>query len=240
MRNWTENAEALDQDMSPDLIGWREENWSSGPVPYIRSHDAINHANKFFGHDGWCYTIDTLTDICKEPVKNVDKNGNEKTGWLVGVCATVRVEVATQGNPVIREDVGYGTGIDYSSMALPKAFESAGKEAVSDALKRALRSFGNQFGNQLYDKDFINTLEKPGRSTKPTSASGNEGNTTRPDGKIMTGMITENQVKFIYRLLKDKKVKIEEVAPGKTVEELTKQEASAIIDNLNKEVNKEG
>ena len=50
---------------------------------------------------------------------------------------------------VVREDVGFGTGIakEYAG-----AHESAGKEAVTDGLKRAFRTFGNQFGNALYDK----------------------------------------------------------------------------------------
>lgn len=111
-------------------------------LSYIEGYHAIEEANRIFNFDAWSYSVKRLTKISEE------KNTNNNT--VVGYEALVEVRVMAGGQVVIREDVGYGSGIAKDAFS---AFEGAGKEAVTDALKRALRTFGNAFGLALYDKE---------------------------------------------------------------------------------------
>lgn len=112
-------------------------------LSYLEGYDIIDTANFAFGYGNWGYSITTLEQVSEEI--------NEKQNKVVGYKAVVAITVydVHHKSTIIREDVGYGTGIarDYAS-----AHESAGKEAVTDGLKRAFRTFGSQFGNALYDK----------------------------------------------------------------------------------------
>jgi len=112
-------------------------------LSYLEGYDIIDTANFAFGFGGWSYKVKTLEQVSEE----LNQNQNKVIGYKAIVAITV-YDVHHKSH-IIREDVGYGTGIakDYSS-----AHESAGKEATTDALKRAFRTFGNQFGNALYDK----------------------------------------------------------------------------------------
>lgn len=111
---------------------------------YIEGWHAIAEANRIFGFDGWCYSLDAL----------VKTNQNEKDGkHHVGYAATVTVTVGS----VTRTDVGHGQGHHGSE---GEAHDSAIKEAVTDALKRALRTFGNPFGLALYDKTKANVADR--------------------------------------------------------------------------------
>lgn len=221
----SEQLEILNKDMSPDLISWRKEQWAQGgQVPYIESNQAINQANAIFGYDGWSYEIIDQVEICKTQIEKDDK-----IGWMVGIGAQVKVTIKTEAGEVIREDVGYGAGIDYSSMAMPKAYESAGKEAISDGLKRALRSFGNQFGNQLYDKSYIATLTG-GKGGKSSGGNNSGGVKITKDGPA-----TDNQKRFIKKLTDEGNKNLDDVLPkGKKLDDLTKQDASKIINDLQK------
>ena len=112
-------------------------------LSYLEGYDIIDTANFAFGFGGWSYKVKAFEQVSEE----VNQNSNKVIGYKAVVAITV-YDVHHKSH-VIREDVGYGTGIarDYAS-----AHESAGKEATTDALKRAFRTFGNQFGNALYDK----------------------------------------------------------------------------------------
>jgi len=228
-------AQALEQPLDKNLIAYREESWAGGrKIPYLKAHAVIDQANKIFGYDGWNYEIIELVKISAREIEKIDyKTKATKSGWEVGMQCKVRVTV---GN-VTREDVGYGSGIDYNSPAT--CYESAGKEAVSDALKRTFRTFGNQFGNCLYDADFRAELDgdPPAAKSAPAqTAGGKKPYGGKASGKPMTGEITENQKKFAVKLAKDKGKNLDDYLPsGKKLDELSKQEASEIIDRLNKE-----
>ncbi|MCK5602092.1 RAD52 family DNA repair protein [Candidatus Pacearchaeota archaeon] len=118
-------------------------------LDYIESHHAIREANRAFGFDGWNYEIEELKMVSEE------KNNNDN--HVIGYFAIVTVAV----NGIIREDVGFGSGI---SKNLADAHEGATKEAVSDAMKRALRTFGDIFGLALYDKKQEHVEKEPQRN----------------------------------------------------------------------------
>jgi DNA recombination protein Rad52 len=127
----------LSEKLKKDAISSRKK--GSTNLDYIESHHAIREANRAFGFDGWSYIIKELNKVSEE--KN--NNGNHVIGY------TARVLVSINGTSLVREDVGFGSGI---SRNLADAHEGATKEAVSDAMKRALRTFGDIFGLALYDK----------------------------------------------------------------------------------------
>ncbi len=112
-------------------------------LSYLEGYDIIDTANFAFGFGGWSYKVKTLEQVSEE----INQNQNKVIGYRAIV--TITIYDVHHKNHIIREDVGYGTGIarDYAS-----AHESAGKEAMTDGLKRAFRTLGNQFGNALYDK----------------------------------------------------------------------------------------
>jgi len=112
-------------------------------LSYLEGYDIIDTANLAFDFGGWSYEVKELTQVSEE----INQNQNKVIGYRAIVSITVFDPY--HKHSVVREDVGFGTGIarDYAS-----AHESGAKKAVIDAIKRALRSFGNQFGNALYDK----------------------------------------------------------------------------------------
>jgi len=136
-----------------NLDGSRVKTRQQGNISlsYLEGYDIIDTANFAFGFGGWSYKVKTLEQVSEE----VNQNQNKVIGYKAIV--TITVYDVHHKNHIIREDVGYGTGIarDYAS-----AHESAGKEATTDALKRAFRTFGNQFGNALYDKSQKN-VDRP-------------------------------------------------------------------------------
>ena len=103
---------------------------------YLEGWHVIAEANRIFGHDGWSYSVVTMTQT------NSSVNGDKHA---VGFMCHVRVEAGG----AFREDFGHGQG---HSKSEGDAYDSAIKEAVTDALKRSLRSFGWPFGLALYDK----------------------------------------------------------------------------------------
>lgn len=125
-------------------------------LSYLEGYDIIDTANFAFGFGNWGYEVKELTQVSEE----MNQNQNRVIGYKAIVAVTVFD--ARHQHYVIREDIGFGTGIarEYAS-----AHESAGKEAVTDGLKRAFRTFGNQFGNALYDKSQKN-VDRPNMQTK--------------------------------------------------------------------------
>ncbi len=127
-------------------------------LSYLEGYDIIDTANFAFGYGNWGYEVKELAQVSEE----MNQNQNRVIGYKAIV--TITVFDARHQHYVVREDIGFGTGIakEYAS-----AHESAGKEAVTDGLKRAFRTFGNQFGNALYDKSQKN-VDRPSQQPQQT------------------------------------------------------------------------
>jgi len=138
-------SDKQNQLLKLNLDGSRVRTRQQGNITlsYLEGYDIIDMANFAFGFGNWGYEVKELAQVSEE----ANANQNHVIGYRALV--TVTVFDLYHKHYVVREDVGFGTGIakDYAS-----AHESAGKEAVTDAMKRAFRTFGNQFGNALYDK----------------------------------------------------------------------------------------
>lgn len=115
------------------------------PLSYVEGWHVIAEANRIFGHDKW--TRETI-----DLIENTQPTTNQKGNFVVSFRAKVRVTAYG----VVREGVGYGSGINYD---IHSAYEGAIKEAETDAMKRALMTFGNPMGLALYDKDRANVEE---------------------------------------------------------------------------------
>ena len=114
---------------------------------YLPGWHVINEANRIFGFDGWhreTIQVQCVVD-CERTI-----GSNSRPGWGVTYLARVRITIIRDGEKVIRDGSGAGSGIDADRGI---AHESAIKEAETDAMKRALVTFGNPFGLALYDKD---------------------------------------------------------------------------------------
>ena len=141
-----------------NLDGRRVKTRQQGSISlsYLEGFDIIDAANFAFGYGNWGYEVKELAQVSEETNQNQNK--------VIGYKAIVTITVfdVHHKSYVVREDIGFGTGIakDYAS-----AHESAGKEAVTDGLKRAFRTFGNQFGNALYDKSQKN-VDRPKQQTQ--------------------------------------------------------------------------
>jgi len=133
------------QVLAYELDSSRIKSRSKGNInlSYLEGFDIIETANKIFGYGNWDYTISKLEQVSQEL--------NQNQNHIICYKAVVNVVVhdLQHSKQVLREDVGFGSGI---AKTLADAHESGAKEAVTDAIKRAFRSFGNQFGNSLYDK----------------------------------------------------------------------------------------
>ena len=137
--------EVLNQEISSNRIKSRQK--GNITLSYLEGFDVIETANKIFGFGNWNYTITSLEMVSQE----VNHNQNNIVCYKAQIKILVHNETHTQ--QVIREDVGFGTGI---AKTMADSHEGAAKEAVTDAIKRTLRSFGNQFGNSLYNKSRSN------------------------------------------------------------------------------------
>lgn len=139
-----------------NLDGRRVKNRQQNNITlsYLEGYDIIDTANLAFGFGSWSYEVKELIQVSEE----TNQNQNRVIGYKAIVSVTVYDPY--HKHSIIREDIGFGTGIakEYAS-----AHESGAKEAVTDALKRAFRTFGNQFGNALYDKSMKN-VDQSGES----------------------------------------------------------------------------
>lgn len=119
-----------------------------GKVHYLAAEKVINLANEVFGFNGWSSQIQNVQ------IDFVDEHA--QTGKIsLGLSTIVRV---TLRDGTFHEDIGYGHIENCKGKAA--AFEKAKKEAATDAMKRALRNFGNVLGNCLYDKDYLQRIQK--------------------------------------------------------------------------------
>lgn len=114
---------------------------------YLPGWHVVNEANRIFGFDGWhreTIQVQCVVD-CERTIGR-----DSRPGWGVTYLARVRITVIADGEKIIRDGSGAGSGIDADRGI---AHESAVKEAETDAMKRALITFGNPFGLALYDKE---------------------------------------------------------------------------------------
>ncbi|HEX3641788.1 MAG TPA: Rad52/Rad22 family DNA repair protein [Ktedonobacteraceae bacterium] len=162
----------LDKSLDKRFVSDRK-GASGRKLRYLEGHDAIDQADRIFGHGNWGY--ETLS--CEQTIIR-----DILTGEAIGVAYKARVRLDVRGcMPVIevgsqpvavasiedhimgkrRKDASErNTEIDDSpfnpfEVALARTIimeshEQAEKGAVTDAVKRALRTFGEQFGNGLY------------------------------------------------------------------------------------------
>jgi DNA repair and recombination protein RAD52 len=104
-----------------NLDGKRVKTRQQGNISlsYLEGYDIIDMANLAFGFGNWGYEVKELTQISEET--------NANQNLVIGYKALVTVTVfdVHHKHYVMREDVGFGTGIakDYAT-----AHESAGKE----------------------------------------------------------------------------------------------------------------
>nr|OQO29583.1 hypothetical protein B0A51_03664 [Rachicladosporium sp. CCFEE 5018] len=136
----------LDKQLGPEYISTRPGN-GGGKVHYLAAEKVINLANEVFGFNGWSSSIQNVT------IDFVDEHENGKVS--LGLSTIVRVTVR---DGTFHEDVGYGHIENCKGKAA--AFEKAKKEGATDGMKRALRNFGNVLGNCLYDKDYLQKVQK--------------------------------------------------------------------------------
>jgi DNA repair and recombination protein RAD52 len=131
----------LNQELDPNRIKSRSK--GSVSLSYLEGFDIIDTANRVFGYGNWSYEIKSLSQVSQET------NTNQNLVVCYKAIVTLTINDLQHNTQVIREDVGFGTGI---AKSLADAHENSAKEAVTDGLKRAFRSYGNQFGNSLYNK----------------------------------------------------------------------------------------
>lgn len=148
--------QVLNYDLDPSRIKKREKNNLS--LAYLESFDVIDTCNKVFGYGNWSYSISSLEQVSQET------NQNQNVVVCYKALVSVTVYDLHHAKQVIREDVGFGTGI---SKSLADAHEGGAKESVTDALKRCFRTFGSQFGNSLYDKSRIHHNQQPAQLEQP-------------------------------------------------------------------------
>ena len=137
----------LDKQLGPEFVSTRP-GAGGGKVHYLAAEKAINLANEVFGFNGWSSSIQNVQ------IDFVDENAQNGKITL-GLSTIVRVTIR---DGTFHEDIGYGHIENCKGKAA--AFEKAKKEAATDALKRALRNFGNVLGNCLYDKDYLQKVQK--------------------------------------------------------------------------------
>ena len=138
-----DQIKALEADLAKDSV--KERSQAGRKLSYIEGWHAIAEANRIFGHDGW--DRETHLHELGEPSLGHDRDGKEQ--WRVRYMARVTVTVRAGSNHIVRDGIGYGSGI---AKDLGDAYEGAIKEAETDATKRALMTFGWPFGLALYDK----------------------------------------------------------------------------------------
>lgn len=132
----------LAQPLDPRLVARRQAGRGQ-TVAYLEGHQAINQANRIFGHGRWGAQV--VGPVGYRELARVDRRTGE-TQTVGMYWATVRV---CSAGCVPRSDVGCAFTADES----PEAHDTAIKGAVTDAMKRALRQLGDQFGNALYDRN---------------------------------------------------------------------------------------
>jgi DNA repair and recombination protein RAD52 len=147
----------LDRNLGPEFLSQRPGAGGS-KVHYISGEKVIGVANDVFGFNGWSSTIQNIQ------VDYVDENPSTQRVSM-GISVIVRI---TLRDGTFHEDVGYSHSENIKGKG--PAFEKTKKSATTDAIKRALRSFGRVLGGCLYDKDYLQQMNKikigPGKPCK--------------------------------------------------------------------------
>jgi len=148
----------LNQELDSSRIKSRQK--GNINLSYLEGFDVIATANRIFGFGNWEYSITTL--------ENVSQELNHNQNHIICYKAVVQVKVYDENHTkyIIREDVGFGTGI---AKTLADAHEGGAKESVTDGLKRTLKSWGNQWGLSLYDKSKNHQNTTPSQSYNQNS-----------------------------------------------------------------------
>lgn len=135
-----DQIKALDAPLDARHVRTRRQ--AGRDLSYVEGWHAIKEANRIFGFGAW----DRRTLCLRQLMEPYQTNGK----WRVSYMAQVEITVRADGDIVVRQGSGFGSGI---AQDLGDAHESAIKEAETDAMKRALMTFGNPFGLALYDKE---------------------------------------------------------------------------------------
>lgn len=222
-----EQKDLLDQKLNPKLVSTRKGSGNT-TLKYIEGHDAIDQANRIFGHGNWAYRpLSCEQTVIIDPL----------TGEAVGVAYKAQVELIVRGCVAPIVDVGsqpvatwnvedhiwksrlndakYNKKpLDQSEFTsfeknraravIIEAHEAAEKGAVTDGMKRALRAYGEQYGNGLYGDGKANLENVPPNRT-PTSSTGDQNHTDE-------NAATEQQITSIRKLSERLKKPVPEVS----------------------------
>ncbi|KAA8905661.1 DNA repair protein Rad52/59/22, partial [Sphaerosporella brunnea] len=143
-------AEQLERQLGPEFISKRPGQ-GGRKLSYVEGCQLIRIANKVFGYDGWNTSV---RDVTVDFLDNV--NGGL---WNIGVTVKVRITLRGEGvDGAYREDLGYGVMDNARTKA--QALEKAKKEATTDAIKRCFRQFGDVLGNCVYDKGYLEKIDR--------------------------------------------------------------------------------
>lgn len=137
------------QDKYIDTSAVSERQKGNTTLSYIEGHRVIQNLNELYPGD-WNFEIVKFEHIYCKDIVNTKTN---KQGFEVGASCIGRLSVGKVASTRTYQeftDIGYGSGTDYNNAI--SAYESAGKEAVTDSLKRCAKNIGNYFGLALYDK----------------------------------------------------------------------------------------
>ncbi len=126
--DWERASKLLGESLDGKVVKTRTGGGGK-QLSYIDHFEAIDGANRIFGHGGWSRHTVLMRQISDRPV---------------AYMAKVRVTVGE----VSRD--GFGYGADPTGKG---DHEKAFKEAETDATKRALMTFGYPLGLALYQKD---------------------------------------------------------------------------------------
>lgn len=167
----------LNAPLPADKVSERKQ--AGQTLSFIEGWHAIAEANRIFGHDGW--DSETALSRLGEP-EQVDGK------WRVRFMAQVTIRVRTDDENIVRQGVGYGSGI---ARDLGDAYEGAIKEAETDGRKRALMTFGWPFGLALYDKSREHVAAAPKPAPKPSR-------TLEQDKAAITAAASMDELKAIW------------------------------------------
>lgn len=119
---------------------------------YLEHHYVTRRLNEIFGPGGWCMEV-VRWDIRRQ-----------ENARGVGAVAQVRLTFA---GGLVKDGIGYGTGLGSGFDAEDQAIKSA----VSDGLKVAAYRLGDALGLALYDKEQERVVEESSPQSDSTKDS---------------------------------------------------------------------
>jgi recombination DNA repair RAD52 pathway protein len=230
----TRLEEELDSKIPRSAVDERQAG-GGRTLSYLQGHYVIDRLNKVLGHLNWDKEILEVREI----------PGGKMPMYLAKVRLTVRYAHPVFGaTAVVKEGYGYGSGKSDNH-----PHELAVKEAVTDALKVAAKDLGMSMGLALYSKDQENvddeeakpepqrTLKAVSTPTPAVSAGSKAEAATAPSTDVAD---TAETVRSYVRLAEKKgvitregfKEQLRNQYSVETVKELTKEQLTAVLDNL--------